>query len=151
MRKVVPVWHAHHQNPSPLENLSSYKERVDTIKYQKSISENAVSIARRKKLFKKVKGGIKALPVSFQKAYARLIAADKKYYALRDKFNAATYPEPPKLVKQYDRASHAQDVASDKFFEMFDKPTKAVLKLHKDQCGCGWQPYPNNDLLIYKP
>ncbi len=136
MEKIVLVWHGHHQESSPLEDLKeSFKERKETILYHKSISEDSEKIARRKKLFKHFKGGIEALPRTFQRAYARLVKANKAY--------EATEEYDPFLANKRDEASYAWNL-------LLETPTKGILKLHKEQCGCGWTAY-NNDIFYYKP
>lgn len=136
MEKIVLVWHGHHQESSPLEDLGeSFKERKETILYRKSLSEDLSKIARRKKLFKHLKGGIEALPRAYQKAYARYMKTGRAYDAVDD----------------YD--AHFSDMfyaAKAAWEDLLSNPTKGILKLHKEQCGCGWTAK-NNDIFYYKP
>ncbi len=143
--KPVLVWHGHHQEESPLEELNqSFRSRKNTITYQKSTRETPREIAIRKKLFKHVKGGLKALPVSFQKAYESYVTLHKKAIKVQ-----THYKKTGDGWEAFVEARDAAYVALDDFGEMLKKPTKAILKLHKEQCGCGWKPWPDNDILRY--
>lgn len=59
------VWHAHHRADSPLELIigESFDHRMLIIDKEKAKQETPEMIARRKSLFKKVKGGFWALPL----------------------------------------------------------------------------------------
>ena len=147
MSKIVLVWHGHHQHSSPLEVLSeSFKERKNTIEYTKSRRETPRDIAIRKKLFKHVKGGLKALPLAFQRAYQKRLDTQKAYKVALDRYHKSGSAENSRLL---DIASDAESKAYETFNEMVDKPSKGILKLHKEQCGCGWKPWPDNDILKY--
>jgi hypothetical protein len=67
------VWHAHHDSKYPLEILDeSFAERMATINLEKSAFESPEQIARRKSLFKRVKGGVKVLPKDLQRLYSAI-------------------------------------------------------------------------------
>ena len=62
-----------------------------------------------------------------------------------------------KAGKAYDAVEGYDSFLSDKFYaakeiweNLLKTPTKGILKLHKEQCGCGWTPE-NNDIFQYKP
>ena len=152
MEKLVFVWHGHHQGSSPLEELGeSFKDREETITYQKSRFEGPKEIARRKQLFKRVKGGLKALPKNFQKVVERYFKAEKtldkarkSYYNSED--GSAEDQRLTKLLEiadDYLRANY-------KYLAALETPSKEIMALHKKQCGCGWTPK-LNDIFHYKP
>jgi hypothetical protein len=153
-RELVFVWHGHHQSFSPLEELGeSFKEREDTINYQKSRREDAGKIARRKALFKRVKGGLKALPKSFQKLverYIKLETISEKKWAIYVNSLVLFDDDSRKKREAYDKACEKAWEAKGDYTKALDPPSKAVLALHKKQCGCGWTPE-NNNIFTYKP
>ena len=77
------VWHAHHSASSPLEILDqTFSERMQEINYSKSAYESPEQIVRRKSLFKRVVGGVRALPEDLRKLYTDI--GKEKIYAGSD-------------------------------------------------------------------
>ena len=75
------AWHAHHEASSPLEIIGcSFTERMREISHEKARYEGKARIKRRKSLFKKFVGGVKALPPDLQKLYSDLDKTVLCYY-----------------------------------------------------------------------
>lgn len=80
------VWHGHHENYSPLELLQeeTFEDRMFTINTVKTEEETAKQIARRKQLFKKVKGGLSVLPYGVRKAMRHIMETGRDSVQIRD-------------------------------------------------------------------
>jgi len=125
------VWHAHHDSSSPLEFLNeSFAERLETIKTEKAKEETPEQIKIRLKLFKPFKG---KLPPALDKA---CVARTKARAALGKADAAGAYATWAKADAARDRAMQNA------------KPE--IMRLHAQQCGCGWTPEKPNIFDYYE-
>ena len=131
IKQPVLVWHAHHDCSSPLEFLTgSFESRLETINTVKAASETPDKIQLRLKLFKKVTG---KLPASIIKAQAAREARGAARVVARDVEQEAWKAE-----------QEAWEVAQ----EAWEAAWGDILKLHNEQCGCGWTP-DNTNIFDY--
>jgi hypothetical protein len=136
--KLVAVWHGHHDCSSPLEVLTeSFASRMKTINIVKFSEETLDQFARRKELFKLVKG---KLPV-------KLVAAWDTYNTARASYKpeGTTYDT---LYNAYAKARTEYNKAWDAFNTAIQDSLPAILRLHKKECGCGWTPDCTN-IFVY--